>query len=637
MRNLQTIFGTSFFRIPDYQRGYAWDEKNLNDMWDDIEEITLDEKGNYKPHYTGTIYVEEIQPKNEESWVKGSSFYSIVDGQQRLTTLSILLFELIRSAPDSGFCGTSKEDLKKTYLYKLNSTGYTKVYRFGYEKDDQNYSFLLNSIYEDKNIILSPENNNAYKIRLEKAKSFFRDKIQKLESDQAREIFFEKVSTALRFDFRVIGDSDLLDVQAVFETMNNRGKPLSILEKLKNRLIYLSTKLDNPNEDIINLRNKINNSWKKIYISLSQGLEKPLDEDIFLSAHLSLIRATKEPTFSIARTNDKIFKMFCLKADRFPYGWDTKEREPSITKEKISEYVESLSDLAPLWYKVHYSTNKAIQRILLLDGTQEVKVLLLALLKYVEEDNSIFDKLEKIIFRNNISPIGVCDNGVFATRARGLFLKEITFDAFSKEIDDYISTPIASSHLADYFKSLYDYIKGNKGFHRWGSLRYFLFRYEDFLKSEYKEENDKVYLKDFNDTTIEHIFPQSYEEHWNDEMKSILGEESNEDKIAYIKKVIINSLGNLTILKSSKNSELKNDPLEKKLARYKSGSYNEIQIVEIAENGGLKKWGEVQIIERGKSMLKFMESLIDGLKFSENDITEILQPYKTKNNDIKDI
>ncbi len=631
MENLQTIFGRSFFRIPDYQRGYAWDEKNLNDIWDDVEEITLDGKGNYKPHYTGTIYVEKIQPTDEESWVKGFSFYSIVDGQQRLTTLSILLFELIRSAPDIGFCGTSKKDLEGTYLYKLNSTGHTKVYRFAYEKADQNYSFLLNSIYEDKEIVSSSENNNAYKIRLTKAKDFFRNKIQKLKSGQA-EILFEKVSTALYFDFKIIGDGDLLDVQAVFETMNNRGKPLSILEKLKNRLIYLSTKLDNPNEDIINLRNKINNSWKKIYTSLSQDLENPLDEDVFLSAHLSLIRATKEPTFSIARTNDKIFEMFCLKADRFPYGWETKEREPSITKEKISSYVGSLSDLAPLWYKVHYSKNKTIQRILLLNRTQEIKVLLLVLLKYVEEDNSIFNKLEKIIFRNSISPIGVCDNGVFATRARDLFLEKITFDALSKEMDDYISTPITSSHLADYFKSLYDYIKGNKGFHRWGSLKYFLFRYEDFLKSQYKEENDKVYLKDFNNTTIEHIFPQSYEEHWNDEMKSILGEEVNEGKIDYIKKVIINTLGNLTILKSSKNSELKNDSLDKKLGRYRSGSYNEIQIVEIAENGEEKRWGDGQIIERGKSMLKFMESLIDGLKFSEHDIIEILQPYKTRNN-----
>lgn len=637
MQNVQELLMNHFFRIPDYQRGYAWDEKNLNDMWDDIEEITLDENGKYKPHYTGTIYVEEIQREEEEFWVKGSSFYSVVDGQQRLTTISILLFELIKSANAFGFCGTSKEDLEKTYLYKTNSTSFTKAYRFSYEKNDQNYSFLLNKIFEDKHIIFSG-NDNAYKKRLENAKSFFSEKIRNLD-DEAKAIFFEKVSTALYFDLRIIGGSgnrDLLDVQAVFETMNNRGKPLSILEKLKNRLIYLSTKLDIPNEDMMNLRYKINDSWKKIYASLSQGLEEPLDEDVFLSAHLSLIRATKESTFSISRANDKIFKMFCLKADRFSYGWNTEEKESKVNKEKISDYVESLSDLAPLWCKVHNSTNKVIQRILLLSDTQEVKVLLLALLKIVGEDNPIFTKLEKIIFRN-ILPIGVCDNSVFATNARNLYLGKTTFDVFSKEIDDYISKPITSSYLVSYFKSLYDYIKGNKGFYRWRSLKYFLFRYEDFLKSEYREENDKVYLKDFKDTTIEHIFPNSYEDYWNDEMKSILGEEVDEDKILYIKKVITNTLGNLTILKSCKNSSLNNNSLETKLERYKTGSYNEIQILDIAGEDGEKKWGEAQIIERGKLMLKFMESLIDGLKFSENDIIEILQPYKTKNNYVEEI
>ena len=210
MKNLQTILSTSFFRIPDYQRGYAWDEKNLNDLWNDIEEISLDETGTYRRHYTGTIYVEKVQPKEEERWIKGPMFYSLVDGQQRLTTLTILLFELIKAAPDGGYCGTSKNELERTYLYKLNSSGYTKVYKLSYEKGDPNYNFLLNFIYEDKNVILIPDDNNAYKIRLRKAKEFFCRKIQSLNTFEEKEVFFEKVSCALYFDFKDV--SELLDV-----------------------------------------------------------------------------------------------------------------------------------------------------------------------------------------------------------------------------------------------------------------------------------------------------------------------------------------------------------------------------------------------------------------------------------------
>ncbi len=45
--NLLELFNGKFFRIPDYQRGYAWEEKQLQELWDDIEEISI-ENGSYK-------------------------------------------------------------------------------------------------------------------------------------------------------------------------------------------------------------------------------------------------------------------------------------------------------------------------------------------------------------------------------------------------------------------------------------------------------------------------------------------------------------------------------------------------------------------------------------------------------------
>jgi len=53
------------FRIPDYQRGYAWQEKQLIELWDDLEEIQS-ENGDFRKHYTGTIFLEEIQAFENE-------------------------------------------------------------------------------------------------------------------------------------------------------------------------------------------------------------------------------------------------------------------------------------------------------------------------------------------------------------------------------------------------------------------------------------------------------------------------------------------------------------------------------------------------------------------------------------------
>jgi len=63
--NLFELFNSRVFRIPDYQRGYAWQEKQLIELWDDLEEIQS-ENGDFRKHYTGTIFLEEIQAFENE-------------------------------------------------------------------------------------------------------------------------------------------------------------------------------------------------------------------------------------------------------------------------------------------------------------------------------------------------------------------------------------------------------------------------------------------------------------------------------------------------------------------------------------------------------------------------------------------
>lgn len=57
--NLSDLFSNRFFRIPDYQRGYAWGETQLTDLWEDLEDIAIDQ-GKYRPHFIGTISLQEL-------------------------------------------------------------------------------------------------------------------------------------------------------------------------------------------------------------------------------------------------------------------------------------------------------------------------------------------------------------------------------------------------------------------------------------------------------------------------------------------------------------------------------------------------------------------------------------------------
>ncbi len=302
-KNLSELFNQSVFRIPDYQRGYAWTEKQLSELWDDLDDIS-EINGEFRKHYTGTIYLEEAIPTEGEKWITATKFYNVVDGQQRLTTISILLHELIKVA-EQGYCEERKEDLTKKFMFLSNLSGVSKIYRFCYVESDKNIGFLLHSIFEDEKVILPKYHQNHYTNNLTYAKEYFKNKITDWGHDR-REMLFKKITTSLQFDIRTI-EKDL-DVQAVFETMNNRGKPLSTLEKLKNRLIYLTVRLNVSIEDKQNLRKKINDSWGKIYSALAENPNHILDEDTFCRLIFPFIVNPKTQHF-----RKKLRKKRCLK------------------------------------------------------------------------------------------------------------------------------------------------------------------------------------------------------------------------------------------------------------------------------------------------------------------------------------
>ena len=93
---LSQLFNQKCFRIPNYQRGYAWGESQLNDLWDDIMDIQKHGLG-FRPHYTGAITLQQIDasdltPAELKLSTSGMEYFNVVDGQQRLTTLLLLLF-----------------------------------------------------------------------------------------------------------------------------------------------------------------------------------------------------------------------------------------------------------------------------------------------------------------------------------------------------------------------------------------------------------------------------------------------------------------------------------------------------------------------------------------------------------------
>lgn len=625
MVSLVDLFTSKFFIIPDYQRGYAWGEKQLVELWDDINDLEKQPSGGYKPHYMGAIIYNKSQQKHLPSWILNSAIYEIVDGQQRLTTIIILLFELLKkgtTTPEGTVLGNNFcSNWVTTFIAHKKAGDYqTKpYYKLEYCNEMENAS-LQSKVFEDAcTIINSNYQQTATDINLKEAKTFFAKQIESL-NDEGREVLFQKIMS-LSFDVRDLSQ-DCLDVQAVFETMNNRGKPLTTLEKLKNRLMYLTANKINDTYSQGELRANINTIWGNIYRCLAQNCNNILDEDDFLSAHLSLYREPKYYVFSPSDAEDKLFKMFCNHSDKYRKddSADSEFEEP-VCYDKILKYITSLNDFVQHWCYInnlpHDSEEEILaHKILTIDNSKEVKLFLCVAIQKRLFTKELLSTLEKILFRGLFPRLSVMDSRQLSSRARDIYNGE-NIDIYA-HFKDMLSKPISDdqkeSMISD-FVGNFNYVYGKKGYYRWGGLKYLLFAYEESLKP--KNDMDILTIKTYVKTSIEHIIPQTYQENWNDIIVSYV-DKFDEDQKDKAKKIAINTLGNLCLVKAQKNSELSNKGWIDKKQRFSEGLYNEREVAAYNE------WGLSQSFERGCQILDFICKKIEGLQLCVEDKQRLL-------------
>lgn len=618
LKNITEIFIQKILRIPDYQRGYAWSDSQLNDFWEDLMNLS-----DQQTHYTGLITLEPIKPQifdnwQEDLWLikdRGYKSYFIVDGQQRLITIIILLFSIWKSFPESKTIKTyQKKEISDKFFF-LSTDGIVKSFIFGYEKDNPSYEFFKTKILEQD----SNSNQNIetiYTYNLENAKRFFTEKIKDF-SDYELENLFSKVTLNLKFNIYEIEEE--IDVYIAFETMNNRGKQLSVLELLKNRLIYLSTKLDSNENEGIQLRKNINESWKTIYEFLGKNKNNPLEDDKFLKNHWIMY-------FKYSRKTANDYVDFLLGN----YFTLKSIQKNELSLQEIQEYVTNIQKSVIQWYNINNPElsllDKNIKKWLIKLkrlGFGAFAPLIMALLINSDvKSESIVECLK------NMEEFYFCTFSLSQRRAN-------TGDSqFYNSAREYYKGETNLGKINDLIKNLakdyFDfekfevYIKekftlGNfEGFYGWDDLKYFLFEYEDYLKNKSKTCENKLDWEEYNQKdTIEHIYPINDDDpYWKEKFNQFDDQQKH-----YLK----HSLGNLLPLSRSKNSSLQRDSFPRKVHNpdsnmgYYNGSYSEI---EVAQH---KEWGPIQIFERGGKLLDFMCERWNINNLNTSDKLEVLK------------
>ena len=591
-------------------------KNNGNDLWEDINGIQGDKK-----HYTGMLSVECIDA-NDPKWEKdlwlinqGKKLFYVIDGQQRLTTLIILLNELLKGEGDLMY--ETKKHWRNYFLYK-SYNGNTS-FLFGYEKDNPSDEFFKTKILEQASCSAANNNQSVYTLNLKKCKEYFAEKIKDYDQKQ-KEDLFRKITTQLTFNYYEIDDTT--EVFVTFETMNNRGKPLSVLELLKNRLVYLSVLLMEDENAYNRLRDDINEVWKTLYEYLGKNQDKPLDEDDFLQNHWITY-------FPYSRDTAKVFKTYLLSKEF------TKKRVFSgeLSSEQVREYIDSLQKSIKTWYYMANIDNspyseeiKSCLERLQRAGWGAFKPLTMAILTKLEEESKEEDKdMDKIAAflkaaeRFNFLIFRLCEfrsntkNTEFYGLARAFYRENRPIEEIIERItqltDETFDADTARFNISQIAKSW-------NGFYGWRSLRYFLYEYEQYLQQKAKGVS-KVSWQNVVPETIEHIYPQTATDvYWTSRF-------DDESSAFYL-----NSLGNLLLLSRAKNSELGNADFETKKKRtgssgYFNGSYSEIEVAQYPE------WTKETIIDRGKKMLAFMQQ---RWYFTIEKPDSLLRPQEESNN-----
>ncbi len=567
--NLDGVIEKGMFEIPSYQRGYAWQERQLKDFWNDLEHVS---KLGDKFHYMHSLTLRELENEFE------SSAFEIIDGQQRLAT-SLILLGLLAKITQNKDPKYSLINLEPILSYKYY--GLSEAFR-AITEEGKDLERFQTSFYA-KNLI------DAY--------AFFKEKISDTPMETLEKMF-DALTKKMLFSVVELNDNRI-DPFSSFETINNRGKDLSTLELFKNRLHFVAHKICDEKEELENLQKKINDTYTRIYHDLRQ----------FEDAHLESF--LKHFVAYYYGENSK-FKERLLDT-----AFDAHKKYDDLYDEyeKINDLLLYLSYSSKVWYFLHTLDDEELRIEItpkmrnLLDKMRRLNALsdnaflplLLSLLtiqlavRSGDEWHYTTKELEDLL--EYLERFGFLIYGVAGKNTPKNKWIELAFEAIQacRFWGDKITIENLPTLEESFFNRqgnsglelLEEYIHSKKNtekWYQWGkALNYLLYEYELY-------HNPETTLNfDSSIESIEHILPQKPDQGYSAKEKSWAKNPH-----------IVHALGNLLLMAKNANSSLSNKPFEEKRKEYLKGSYSE---KEVAKNAS---FGVAQIKERSEKLLDFL-------------------------------
>lgn len=519
------------YHVPAFQRDYSWEQEQWEDLWNDIDELVLQPEGR---HYMGALVVESTSDRD----------FQIVDGQQRMATLSILALAIIATLGQQGSTDADKaanqdraQRLRERFIGEKDPASLLESSKlFLNETDDGFYQDYLVQLRTPTNPRGLPRSNRL----LWECFGWFKSRLvakAQLQGEALAALLSETVARKLLFILITVEDE--LSAYTVFETLNARGLELSSTDLLKN---YLFSRVQ-AKVDLTALQRR----WKALVAVVRQ--ERFPD---FLRYHLlcDAPQVRKQRLFKLVQSQIK------SAADVFALMEALESR---------AELFAALNDAEHEYWLGAKEAKKHIRELLLFRVCQTTPLLFAA---YERLDSADFVRVLKLVsvvsFRYTV--VGGLNTNelepVYHRAAKALLTQQARrpADVFQLLRSIYVDD---SAFMRDFEQLDIDTSGQRKRL-----VKYVLCQLEADATGMPRDYEADV-------GTIEHILPENPLESWSDSFDL-----DRHDRFVY-------RLGNLTLLEPSLNRQIGNQPWDQKITAYAQSGY---QLTQALALSGQSEW-----------------------------------------------
>lgn len=544
-KTVRGIFdGTNYFQIPDYQRPYAWEDDQIEQLWDDI--LSAFESGD-EYYFLGPVILAQTE----------SGYFEVVDGQQRLTTLTIL-FCVLRDFHLKKLKG--KAEVLKNQISNAIESLVDKKYRLRLITQARYHipfeqEILKKVMLPQKS--LTKKDKQKSKFKFMNAALILKRKLDELTDESGIRRVKNLVSYILENVVMItITCSDRVSAIKIFQIINTRGLELSLADLVKSSL--LSRIEDDKKHDQ--------------FMSLWSGIENVVetnDESMTdLLTYYGYYKLASKPKRSLSEELEKRFKK--KKSTRVIYEL-----------KKFSEYyAEIMNSKSKVIYSLHNLPDEVFWKTILISAKMERS----------RKFHELCEALRKLYFSYWIAGYTTAKTRNFSFRLirlvkAGKPLSKIRQEIERKMKDDYVPDDVK--------ESLEDDIYG-----------------EAWLKPlliliEYGQTDESVFIEYSRKLHIDHILPEEWEK------KQYWKRKWTQEKADYW----LNKIGNLTLLSGKKNIAASNEGFPQKKKIYKGKGIDGTTGFEISKRI-LKNshWTEKEVKRRKKWLMRQTKKIL-GIDF----------------------